>query len=117
MFAPRDHEDARPSASAPRESLSALLAADRLSKSSQALKDVAVTAANCAVGSSAGLVHLSSIVGANRGGQRVLGPGPTARLNETRGSFPFSIFQPHAVAELCFLFSFPESQLYNLIPF
>ncbi|KAG0608502.1 hypothetical protein M758_8G111000 [Ceratodon purpureus] len=87
VFVPRHDEDARPSA--PRESLSTLLAADRLSKSSQALKDVAITAANCAVGSTAGLVHLSNNSGASKGGtagRRILGPSPTARLSEPQSS-------------------------------
>jgi len=82
--------------------LSALLAADRLSKGSQALKDVAITAANCAVGSTAGLVHMSGSAGASRGGiagQRILGPSPTARLNEPQCWFTFSTFHPHKVAK------------------
>lgn len=62
------------------------------------LKDVAITAANCAVGSTAGLVHLSgSAGGASKGGiagQRILGPSPTARLNEPQSGFTFSTFNP-----------------------
>ena len=61
------------------------------------LKDVAITAANCAVGSTAGLVHLTSSAGASKGGisgQRILGPSPTARLNEPQSWFTFSSFYP-----------------------
>ncbi|XP_073396887.1 regulator of telomere elongation helicase 1 homolog isoform X3 [Physcomitrium patens] len=87
IFLPRHHEDT--GALASRESLSALLAADRVSKSSQPLKDVAITAANCAVGSTAGLVHLSGGFAASKGvmaGQRILGPNPSRRLNELQSS-------------------------------
>ena len=92
VFVPRHDEPARPSA--PRQSLSALLAADRISQSGQALKDVAITSANCAVGSTVGLVHLSGSSGASKGvtaGRRILGPSPTSRLSEPQSWSTFSL--------------------------
>lgn len=85
LFNQRYPEQRRPLL--PSESLSELLAADRKSKSTQLLSTLEITAANCAVGSTAGVVHFPNSSAAAKGGigvQRVLGPSQSRVIDEVR---------------------------------